>query len=733
MQTALLHKAQLVLREVWGYDRFRPLQEQSIACVLEQRDSLTVLPTGGGKSICFQAPALCLDGLAVVVSPLISLMKDQVDALQTCGVSAAFVNSTQSDNEKRQVADLIRQGKLKLLYVAPERLLTPRMLDFLRQIKVSLFAIDEAHCISNWGHDFRPEYRGLRVLKEQFPKVAVHAFTATASAPVRHDIALQLGLRDAEILVGDFDRPNLVYRMLRANNRMQQVLEVIERHRGESGIVYCISRRDVDRTASVLLQMGCRALPYHAGMDDHQRKANQEAFIKEQCDVIVATVAFGMGIDKSNVRYVVHSGMPKSIEHYQQESGRAGRDGLPSDCVLIYSGGDVVTWKKIMEGERTDGSDGALKALDAMSLLCSGSVCRHKAIVEYFGQPYLNDHCGGCDVCLNEVELVDDPITLSQKILSCVVRVGERFGAAHTTKVLVGANESRIRELGHDKLSTFGLLKSEGPQATRMWIDQLLAQDFLQRTGEYQVLSLTESGRRLLRREGNPRLTAAAAATKATRQPVGEDTWEGVDRKLFEQLRELRGNLATSRNVPAYIVLADSVLRDLARYRPDSSESFGQIRGVGEKKQHDFGPIFIEMINQYCQQHSVATNVAVPIEPLDGSRPIITNNSAFAAYDYFRNGETVEAVAAKMGRATSTVYGYLNEYLKHDQITDSSRWVDEPIRTRILSQIHLIQGNRLKPLFEHFGGDVSYDLLRIVATCHSNQVSSPVTELAPSE
>jgi len=592
------------------------------------------------------------------------------------------------------------------------------MMDFLRQSNVSLFAIDEAHCISNWGHDFRPEYRGLRVLKEQFPGVAIHAYTATASEPVRRDIVSQLGLRRPEILVGDFDRPNLIYRMQRADNRLQQVMEVIQRHQGESGIVYCISRKEVERTSLVISQMGCRSLPYHAGLADAERKSNQNAFIKEQCDVIVATVAFGMGIDKSNVRYVIHAGMPKSIEHYQQESGRAGRDGLPSECVLIHSGGDVITWKKIMEGERTEASAEALRSLEAMNDLCNGSACRHKSLVEHFGQPFVKDNCGACDVCLDELPLVDDPITLSQKILSCVVRLDERFGAAHTVKVLVGSGEQRVREYGHDKLSTYGLLAAEGPQAVRTWIEQLVSQGFLVRTGDYQVLSLSDAGRRLLRRDGEPKLSVVQQAKQARRVVASEESWEGVDRGLFDQLRELRGNLALTRSVPAYVIFADSVLRDLARYRPDSVESFGRVRGIGEKKQQDFGTAFTELIANYCKQHSVSANNSVQSVPL--VRPVVTNSSAFAAFDYFRAGESVESVVAKMGRATSTVMGYLNDYLRHDRITDSSAWADESIRSRVTSQLHLSDDGRLKPIYEHFGGEISYDLIRIVVTCHEN-------------
>lgn len=594
-----------VLKDVWGYDAFRPLQEESIACVMSGRDSLTVLPTGGGKSLCFQVPALCRDGMAVVVSPLISLMKDQVDGLRACGVSAAFINSTQSMDEKREVAELIRDGELKLLYVAPERLLIPKTLDFLRSQNVSFFAIDEAHCISNWGHDFRPEYRGLKRLKDLFPAASVHAYTATASGPVRDDIAAQLGLHDAEMIVGDFDRPNLTYRMIRSDGRLNQVMEVVARHPGESGVIYCISRKEVEKTAAALVASGVVALPYHAGLDDEVRRDNQDAFIKDKCDVIVATVAFGMGIDKSNVRYVIHAGMPKSIEHYQQESGRAGRDGLESECVLFYSGGDVMTWKRIMAGEPAS-LKSASALLDAMYDVCAGTTCRHRSLVEYFGQSYATDNCGACDVCLDEIDLVDDPITLSQKILSCVIRLDQRFGVSHTAKVLCGSGEQRISQLGHDKLSTFGLLSSEGLPATRMWIEQLVQQGFLCRAGEYQTLAMTDSGWRLLRRDGEPKLSKPSKSAKPAKASLSSkektDDWEGVDRNLFDVLRALRKDIAADQNVPAYVIFGDATLRELARHRPTTLDQFANIKGVGERKLNDLGQTFVEAIMAYIAE-----------------------------------------------------------------------------------------------------------------------------------
>ena len=494
---------------------------------MEGRDSVVVLPTGGGKSLCFQAPATAMGGLALCVSPLISLMKDQVDTLRNCGVSAAYLNSTQSADEQRAIADEIRADRLKLLYIAPERLLQQRTLSFLQSANVAFAAIDEAHCISNWGHDFRPEYRGLRVLKEAFPNIAVHAYTATATEAVRGDIAKQLGLEQPEMLVGSFDRPNLTYRVRPGVGRLQQIQQAIAAQAKpdggcESAIVYCISRKEVEKTAAALAALGVRARPYHAGLSDEDRARNQDAFLNDRCDVIVATVAFGMGIDKPDVRLVAHAGMPKSLEHYQQEAGRAGRDGLPAECLLLYQRGDFATWKRIMESPSADaGGDGgealagALAALEGISRYCAGVSCRHAALLEHFGQSLEGDNCGACDVCLGELDLVDDALVLGQKIVSCVARLEQRFGADHTTKVLAGSTEERIVSLGHDRLSTYGLLKDARTSDIRDWIEQLVGQGYLERAGEYGVLHITESGMRLLKGDAQPRLLRAAPSSKS--------------------------------------------------------------------------------------------------------------------------------------------------------------------------------------------------------------------------
>jgi len=586
-----------VLKTHWGYDGFLPLQQEAMRCVLDDRDSVVVLPTGGGKSLCFQAPAVVRPGVGLVVSPLISLMKDQVDGLKAAGVAAACLNSSMDPAERQEVYEDLRAGELDLLYVAPERLVQSNMLDTLAESDVSLVAVDEAHCISQWGHDFRPEYRQLKMLKETLPGTAIHAYTATATQQVRDDIVEDLGLDEPEMLVGSFDRPNLSYKVMVREGAADQISAIMDRHPGESGIIYCISRRDVEKTSEQLNQRGYHTRPYHAGMDGRQRKANQEAFIAERVETIVATVAFGMGIDKSNVRYVVHAAMPKSLEGYQQETGRAGRDGLEAECCLLYTGGDYGRWRAILEGSDSEPTEGAWRSLQAMQEFAGSVVCRHSSLVEYFGQSLDGDNCGACDVCLGELDQVDDALEIGQKILSSVVRQDQRFGADYTVKVLRGSSDQRILDNRHDDLSTYGLLADSDARAVRGWVEQLVAQGFLAKTGEYNVLMVTESGRSLLRGDVTPRLLKPAArAAKARKSRAHDDSWEGVDRALFERLRELRRQLADEKSVPAYVVFGDASLRDMARKKPGTPEEFLDVHGVGQKKAADYGELFLAAI-----------------------------------------------------------------------------------------------------------------------------------------
>ena len=727
----LLTKAEETLQRVWGYTAFRPLQQDAVRCALQGRDSVVVLPTGGGKSLCFQVPALCQDGLAIVVSPLISLMKDQVDALHANGVAAAFINSTQRVDEQREIAVRMRDGQLKLVYVAPERLLTDRMLHFLSGLNVSMFAIDEAHCISDWGHDFRPEYRGLRVLKQRFPNVPVHAYTATAPEHVRSDIAAQLGLVDAEFLVGSFDRPNLVYRMVQRDAMMQQVADVLNRHRGESGIIYCLSRKEVEKMAGALNALGVKAVPYHAGMDDQARKKNQEAFIRDEVDVVVATVAFGMGIDKPDVRYVIHAGMPKTIENYQQESGRAGRDGLESECVLIYSPQDMLLWKRLMSEQEPSAMQASEKALRAMHRICTNNICRHRALSAYFGQDLGTGNCGACDVCLNEVTQVEDPITLGQKILSCVLRLDQRFGADHTAKVLIGSTDARILSNGHDRLSTYGLLKEESLSTVRGWIEQLVAQQFLVREGEFQTLKVTASGGRLLRREETPALSLPPQPKTATRRTQAESTsLVGVDAGLMEHLRKWRLAESQRRNVPAYVLFGDNTLRELARMRPASLASLHRVKGIGEQKLRELGQLILDAIDAYCTTHpDLERDVQISQARLEADLPpeiVIAPGigaGALASFEYWRAGMSIDEVCAKMDRARSTTTGYLAEFIRVEKVSDPSPWVSADKIASIESVLHLSEDGRLKPIFEALEGKIPYDEIRIVVTCKAVQAS----------
>jgi len=573
-----------------------------MAAVMADRDSLLVLPTGGGKSLCFQAPAIAREGLAIVVSPLISLMKDQVDTLVGNGVSAAYYNSGMSSEARAEVTRGIRDGRYRMLYVAPERLVGDGGEGFLKLLEskpVSFIAVDEAHCISQWGHDFRTEYRQLARLRERWPSVSMHAYTATATGRVRKDIIAQLGLRDAAEMVGSFDRPNLVYRVLARATLKAQILDVLERHRGQAGIIYCTSRKEVDSLSQWLNDTGWRSRPYHAGLPDDERSRNQDAFLNEEVDLVVATVAFGMGIDRSDVRFVIHSGAPQSLEHYQQESGRAGRDGLEAECVLIASGADFLKWRMMLE-KNGEMSDARRTLLRDMERYAASVGCRHKRLVGYFGETFTKDDCGACDYCLGELETLADAVTIARKVLSGVARVGQRFGAAHVSNVLRGSDSEQVRSRGHHELSVFGLMKEASIDELRGYVDQLLAHGLLQQGGdEYPVLQLTADGLALLKDAASqPGLSLARQKRPEKgrlpkRARVETEGWEGVDRDLFERLRAMRMQVARKRGVPPYVIFHDTTLREIARTKPTTMDALRHIYGVGARKADDLGELVI--------------------------------------------------------------------------------------------------------------------------------------------
>ena len=595
-----------ILGKWWGFDRLRPLQAEAIEACLAGRDTLVVMPTGGGKSLCYQLPPLVSGSTDVVISPLVALMKDQVDALEAIGYPAAALHGGLSAEERGRIRDRVAAGEVRLLFSAPERLVNTGLLDLLARVGVRRFAIDEAHCISQWGHDFRPEYRQLSLLRERFPAASLHAFTATATPRVRDDIAAQLGLRDPAVLVGIFDRPNLVYRVVPRTERIAQILEVLGRHRGEASIVYCISRRETEQLAVRLAAEGILARPYHAGLDPRERHATQEAFARETIDVVVATVAFGMGIDRSDVRLVLHTSLPKSLEAYQQETGRAGRDGLAAECVLLYSSADVFSWEALVrksaaESDLEPGEQEALVAaqvehLHAMRRYAQAARCRHAALSEYFGQSYPASDCTACDVCLGETENLPDATVTAQKIISCVARVGERFGVRHVCEVLRGARTDTVVRHRHDRLSTFGLLASIDQRAAENLVHQLLDQELLSRTaGDRPVVILNERSWEVLRGTRQVVLLEPRAGRARTTKADADD-WEGVDRDLFERLRKWRRRVAEARGKPAWTIFDDKALRSIARERPTSPAALLRCRGIGEKRLADFGAAILDLV-----------------------------------------------------------------------------------------------------------------------------------------
>ncbi|RJP31427.1 MAG: DNA helicase RecQ [Candidatus Omnitrophota bacterium] len=725
----MIENLKAVLKKYWGYEEFLPLQRPAMEAVVRGRDSIVVLPTGGGKSLCFQAPAVTTPGMAVVISPLISLMKDQVDALSECGVYAARLDSALPGKEREVVYQLIEHKVLKLLYISPERIFSDGFIDYLKKSQLSFVVVDEAHCVSMWGHDFRPEYRKLGMLKEAFAGIAIHAYTATATEPVRKDIAEQLRLENPEILVGSFDRPNLVYKIERRQNVMQQVCAVLDRHANESGVIYCIRRVDVDGMCEELSRRGYRVLPYHAGMADDDRKKNQEAFIQEKVNTIVATVAFGMGIDKSNVRYVIHAGMPKTLEHYQQESGRAGRDGLEAECCLFYSGGDYGVWQSIITGMEPNAKSIALNKLRDMYDFCTGVTCRHRAILHYFGQELDKDNCSACDVCLGELDCLEDSLIPAQKILSCIKRLDERFGADYTATVLVGSREQRILENQHDHLSTYGLLSQHSKRIVRDWIEQLAAQGYAKKIGEYNILKVTEKGRLVLKGLETPRLLKPAkkAAKEAAKESkIGRQSWEGVDRGLFDHLRTLRREIADEKNVAAFIVFGDAALRDMARRRPSMRDGFLQVSGVGEKKSNEYGSIFLAAINTYCAEHSLPMDIT-PVRVMspyesDQESLSVPSQARQKAFALFAQGISPEEVAVAVDRKDSTAKQYLVEFIKREGVDHPSPWVDDAVFQRVADAAKTINEERLKPIFDSLNGEVSYDDIRICMACLKNQI-----------
>ena len=640
------------LKQFFGFSSFRPLQEEIIRDALEDKDVFAVLPTGGGKSLCFQLPALVRTGLTVVVSPLIALMKDQVDAMTAAGVAATFLNSSLGAGESRGRLRGLHNGEFRLLYVSPERLLLSGFLDDLKSWNVTAFAIDEAHCISEWGHDFRPEYRKISSLREIFPTVPFMALTATATERVRADIVKQLHLHEPRCYVASFNRPNLTYRVAAKAGAYEQLLSYIRARRGEAGIIYCLARKTTEDIARKLSEDGIKARPYHAGMDAAARSKNQESFLRDESSVICATIAFGMGINKPNVRFVIHYDLPKNIEGYYQETGRAGRDGLPGECLLMFSPGDRMKQMRFIE-DKTDAKEReiARSQLETMIHYAEVASCRREFLLGYFGEKFLNenegeDGCAGCDNCLAPRQTWDGTLA-SQKFLSCVYRIREKagfsVGMAHVVEVLTGADTEKVRKFGHQSLSTYNIggehSRTEwgaiGRELTRLGL-------LFQNVEKFGVMELTDEGLAALKSRRKITLTRPVAPTEVAHHRAGEIACDEV---LFEKLRVLRKQLADERSVPPYIVFSDVALRQMARNYPANDGEFSRISGVGEKKLREFGDVFLREIAKHLETNArqmFADDSFEQAAPM--ARRSRLTDTVRETLHFFRQGKTVAEV-----------------------------------------------------------------------------------------
>jgi ATP-dependent DNA helicase RecQ len=704
----------LTLKRHFGYDQFRPLQREIIGDALVGRDVFVLMPTGGGKSLCFQLPALIRDGLTIVVSPLISLMKDQVDALQTSGIPATYLNSTLDRKDAVARWRGLHRGEYRMLYVAPERLMLDTFLERAVNWNIGQFAIDEAHCISEWGHDFRPEYRELKKLRAHFPDVPMMALTATATERVRADIVKQLKLREPRCYVASFNRPNLIYRIVPKTAPYEQLLEFIRSRPEDSGIIYCASRKSAESLARNLKEDGVSAKPYHAGLTSSERTKNQEAFLRDDVRVVTATIAFGMGINKPNVRFVVHYDLPKNLESYYQETGRAGRDGLPSECVLLFSASDVAKQLHFIDEKSESEARIAREQLRQMVHYAETRDCRRVTLLRYFGEEYTKPSCEGCDNCLTPRETFDGTIP-AQKFLSCVHRIhaksGFAFGLNHIVDVLRGADTEAIRQRSHNELSTYGVGRESKRDAWQAIGRELLRLGLIEcAPGKFAILSLTPAGRDALRHRTPITLTKQIEVV--SRDQKARAGAIECDEALFEHLRGLRRKLADERNVPAYVIFSDVSLREMAKNYPTTATEFRRIPGVGEQKLKDFAEAFLSEIKNYLAGNPRRT-FSSGLDPLPPPRRSRLNDSQRETLRRFRSGESVNEISRARGFLPSTIYDHLEAAIKSGESLEPDRFFTATQREEIAWAFRKVADGKLADVRSLLDSKYDYGELRI--------------------
>ena len=710
-----------VLKGTFGYDTFRPLQQEVIENVLARKDTLAVMPTGGGKSLCYQIPSLIFEGLTVVVSPLISLMKDQVEQLRAYGVPSLFINSTLSPQAYQESMEHVRRGEVKLLYVAPETLLTQRILSLPDSVQVDCLTIDEAHCISEWGHDFRPEYRQLVEVRKRFPKAVCLALTATATSRVRQDIRNTLKFSTTNEFVASFNRENLYIEVLPKREPVGQVIELLERYKDQSGIIYCFSRKQVDELSAYLASKKYSVRPYHAGLEDSERKTNQELFIRDDVQIIVATVAFGMGINKPNVRFVIHFDLPKSVESYYQEIGRAGRDGLPAHCALLYSYSDVVKINYFIDQKEGDEKRVAIEHLNAIVRFAEDErICRRKPLLNYFGESYEAGNCSNCDNCTSAPTPLADITVFAQKFLSCVKRADEKFGAGHIADILLGSKNEKVMRWGHDKLSTYGI----GAELTKkQWMHiarQLLSMGYLKQEGEYHTLSLTSRALESLKK----REPVFGVVQEAGRTKKDGKKKEGIEynHALFALLRQKRKELADDAGVPPYVIFSDRALTEMAAYYPQSRESLLKISGVGQVKLSQYGEAFLNVIKSFCEKHGLdeRAHALTPSPSPKGRGESELGERTRIVGETFNEGATIQSLMERQGVTRGTILDHLSKFamagnkLRNGgdlQAATSATSEQQQITFAVFDE----QGTMyLKPVFDQLNGALNYDELKIL-------------------